>query len=98
MEITKKNLKNLDLWNISIDTMLIVKIVTAGITQCTKESQELEKKIKRSESMNLIMTIIVISVVLVFTAYTVYDIHERRKEYRSESSLDREVYRKVRND
>ena len=48
--------------------------------------------------MNLIMTIIVISVVLVFTAYTVYDIHERRKEYRSESSLDREVYRKVRKD
>lgn len=48
--------------------------------------------------MNLIMTIIVISVVSVFTAYTIYDFHERRKEYRSENSLDREVYRKVRKD
>lgn len=48
--------------------------------------------------MNLVMAIVVISVVLVFTAYTVNDFLERRKEYRSQSSLDREIYRKVRND
>lgn len=45
--------------------------------------------------MNLIIAIVVISVSLVITVYTVYDILKRKKEYRSESSLDSEVYRKV---
>ena len=44
--------------------------------------------------MNIIITMIFISIATTTIIFTIYDLKERRKEYRKETKIGSEVYRK----